>query len=87
MQSINRAILNPVFYATFMGTLFLLPLSTWFQYNAGGTSRAFLFLLSASLVYAVGTFGVTIFGNVPLNETLDKFDIQSASTVEVEESA
>ncbi len=83
IQSINREILNPVFYATFMGTFFLLPLSTWLEYNADGASKRFLFLLAATSVYAIGTFGVTIAGNVPLNEALDKFNIQAASAEEL----
>ena len=76
MQSINRAILNPVFFMTFMGTLVLLPISTWLSYD----SARFGYFLAATIVYAVGVFGVTIAGNVPLNEALDKFNIGAAST-------
>jgi uncharacterized membrane protein len=78
MQSINKVVLNPVFFASFMGTLFLLPLSCWLHYRAGA-SQSFLFLLAAAFVYAIGVFGVTIFGNVPLNEALARFDLSSAS--------
>ncbi|OQP47851.1 hypothetical protein A4H97_30545 [Niastella yeongjuensis] len=78
MQSINREILNPVFFMSFMGTLVLLPLSTWLQYNPSAPLRFYL-LLGATLVYGVGTFGVTFFGNVPLNNALDAFHIPSAS--------
>jgi uncharacterized membrane protein len=78
MQSINREILNPVFFMSFMGTLILLPLSTWVQYSNPAPVRFYL-LLGATLVYGVGTFGVTIFGNVPLNNMLDAFHIQSGS--------
>jgi uncharacterized membrane protein len=78
MQSINREILNPVFFMSFMGTLVLLPLSTWLQYNPSAPLRFYL-LLGATLVYGVGTFGVTMFGNVPLNNALDAFHLQSAS--------
>nr|WP_121274239.1 anthrone oxygenase family protein [Pedobacter schmidteae] len=83
MQSINRAILNPVFFASFIGTLLLLPLSTWLQYQSGGRCIAFYLLFAATLVYAIGTFGVTITGNVPLNEALDKFNVKSASIEEI----
>ena len=82
MQSINRAILNPMFFATFIGTLLLLPASTWLQYY-NGNSKCFLFLLAATLIYAVGVFGVTIFGNVPLNEALDKFSLNSSSAEDI----
>jgi uncharacterized membrane protein len=78
MQSINRVILNPLFFATFMGTLVLLPLSTWLSYREPGSVGG-MFLLAASAVYIIGVFGVTIGGNVPLNDALDAFDIKSAS--------
>lgn len=82
MQSMNREILNPVFFMSFMGTLFLLPLSTWLQYNHAAPTRFYL-LLGATLVYGIGTFGVTIFGNVPLNNMLDAFHIQGVSPEEL----
>jgi uncharacterized membrane protein len=78
MQSINREILNPVFFMSFMGTLILLPVSTWMQYSNPVPARFYL-MLAATIVYAVGTFGVTIMGNVPLNNALDGFNLQSAS--------
>ena len=59
MQSINRAILNPVFFATFIGTLLLLPVSTWLQYNEGA-SKSFSFLLAATLIYAIGVFECSV---------------------------
>lgn len=78
MQSINRVILNPVFYMTFMGTLLLLPLSAWLSYHQEPAIR-FWYFLAAAIVYIVGVFGVTIGGNVPLNEALDKFNLAGAS--------
>lgn len=82
MQSINREILNPVFFASFMGTLVLLPISAWLQYRTGISLSAHL-LLAAAVTYAIGVFGVTIFGNVPLNNALDKFDLHTASAVDM----
>jgi uncharacterized membrane protein len=79
MQSINREILNPLFFMSFMGTLILLPLSTLLQYSQPVSLRFYL-LVAATLVYGIGTFGVTILGNVPLNNALDAFNIQSASS-------
>jgi uncharacterized membrane protein len=78
MQAINKAILNPVFFAGFMGTLILLPISAWFSYSQPASPR-FVLLLIASLAYAIGVFGVTIMGNVPLNETLAAVDLKAAS--------
>jgi uncharacterized membrane protein len=82
MQSINNAILNPIFFASFIGTLILLPASTYVQYEYGSSSK-FILLLIASLLYATGVFGVTIFGNVPLNEMLAKVDFQNISIEDI----
>jgi uncharacterized membrane protein len=82
MQSINREILNPLFFMSFMGTLILLPLSTWLQFSHPVSLRFYL-LLAATLVYAIGVFGVTMAGNVPLNNALDGFHIQAASAEEI----
>src|SRR5438105_15298485 len=50
MQSINRAILNPVFFMSFMGTLLLLPLSTYLHYRQPNRSLFYL-LLMATILY------------------------------------
>lgn len=82
MQSINRAILNPAFFAAFFGALVLLPLAAWLNYNPLNVWR-FRLLAVAALLYAAGLFGVTVFGNVPLNEMLDKFDVANASATDI----
>ncbi len=79
MQSINEAIQNPVFFISFMGSVVILPYSTWLCYKNGDTTLWYL-MLAATLLYGVGVFGVTVIGNVPLNEALAKFDLNSAST-------
>jgi uncharacterized membrane protein len=79
MQSINVAILNPLFFLSFMGTLVLLPVCTYLHYQQPG----FTLLLSATIIYVVGSFGVTIFGNVPLNEMLAQVDLQDASPEQI----
>lgn len=73
MQSINRAILNPAFFLIFFGSPVLLAVSAIQQYNSGAL---FWYLLAATIVYLIGTFGVTAFGNVPLNDALDVIDLQ-----------
>lgn len=78
MQSMNRAIQNPVFFTCFFGTALLLPLSAYL-YDEPPLSVRFWLLLAATVVYLSGVLGVTIFGNVPLNEALDAFQLQSAS--------
>ncbi|MCS3869633.1 putative membrane protein [Chryseobacterium ginsenosidimutans] len=82
MQSINREILNPVFFMSFMGTAFLLPIST-FIYR--GQHPVFLLLLLATLAYLLGVFAVTMFGNVPLNDQLDKFDMANSTAQKIKE--
>lgn len=68
MQSINRGIQNPAFFLIFFGSLILLVASTVQQYQTGLT---FWFLVAATLTYLLGTFSITAFGNVPLNNSLD----------------
>lgn len=80
MQKTNRAILNPVFFASFFGAPIFLIISTVFHYHQ---SSRFWFLLAATIVFLVGTFGVTMFGNVPLNNRLDHFDSESATDEEI----
>ena len=80
MQSINRAILNPFFFISFMGSVFLLPLCAFLHYGKPFPGT-FVFLLIALVSYVLGVFGVTMFGNVPLNNALDVCDVSSASEV------
>jgi uncharacterized membrane protein len=69
MQSINRAVINPLFLGVFLGTaaacipLGILALFMW-QHPAAQ------YLFAGSLLYLVGTFLVTIVRNVPLNDAL-----------------
>ena len=79
MQATNRAIQNPIFFAAFFGAPLLLIISTVLHYNQ---TTLFAFLLAAAVIYLIGTFGVTIFGNVPMNNTLDRFDLESATKEE-----
>jgi uncharacterized membrane protein len=82
MQSINVAIQNPLFFASFMGTLFLLPISAYLNFTSIQSPR-FLLLLAAAIVYSIGSFGVTIFGNVPLNDMLANVDLKTAAIDEI----
>jgi uncharacterized membrane protein len=75
MQSINREIQNPFFFSCFIGAALLLPLTTYLNTGVG---LRFWFLLAASIVYIVGVFGVTVAGNVPLNNMVDALNIKTA---------
>lgn len=69
MQSINIKAINPLFMTVLFGTavacifLAVLSLLKWHQPGAA-------YLLLGSLLYLVGTVGVTIAFNVPLNDAL-----------------
>ena len=79
MQSINEAIQNPLFFLSFMGAVILLPVGCFLHYQ----QPRFTLLLWATIVYLIGAFAVTIFGNVPLNETLAQFNLKSATMAEI----
>jgi uncharacterized membrane protein len=82
MQSINREIQNPLFFSCFIGAALLLPLATFLQLGSPLTLRFWL-LVAASGVYLFGVFGVTVAGNVPLNNALDAIDLESADTFQL----
>jgi uncharacterized membrane protein len=83
-QSINQSIQNPYFFLSFMGSLVLLPIASWLSYRHYNGSAVY-FLLSATIVYVIGVFGVTLFCNVPLNEQLANFSISKATETEIAE--
>jgi uncharacterized membrane protein len=78
MQAMNRAILNPAFFSAFFGALLLLPLSAYLHYHHHPSPRFWL-LVAASILYGIGVFGITMVGNVPLNDRVDAFPLSSAS--------
>lgn len=82
MQSINKEILNPFFFVSFIGTLIILPVTTFYS-KSHSSSVCFYLLLASSLSYLIGVIGVTAFGNIPLNNSLEKFDVLSANASEL----
>lgn len=81
-QSINKAIQNPLFFSSFIGSLIFLLITCFLQYR-DGISTSFYWLVFATVVYLIAVFGVTVFLNVPLNEQLDKFQINTATAEEI----
>lgn len=81
MQQINRAIINPGFVVPFFLTPIAL-LAAAFAQRRAGNDRAALLLAAATGVYVVGLLGVTMAGNVPLNNALEAFDLPGASADE-----
>ncbi len=69
MQSINVVVLNRSFLGTFIGTALISASIAVAAVVTWGTSAAPWFLAGA-LSYFVGTFIVTAWGNVPLNDRL-----------------
>ncbi len=74
LQSMNRVILNPVFYLIFICPILTLPLTTILNYNSQ-SSLVFILLLVATTLYLTGAFVITIIGNIPLNNLLHKNDL------------
>jgi len=78
LQSMNRVILNRIFYTVFICPVFMLPLATVLNYNSAN-SLVFTLLLIASIIYLLGVFIITAAGNIPLNNVLDKSDLENFS--------
>lgn len=82
MQSINKEIVNPIFLLSFLGTMILLPVISFMNYTVPVSGR-FQYLLFATIVYAIGVLGITFFGNIPLNNSLATFNLDSSSISEL----
>ena len=71
MQSINVAVINPVFLGVFLGTAVACAIAiieALLHWSAPGSAC----LLAGGALYVVGTFLVTMLFNVPLNDALAK---------------
>jgi uncharacterized membrane protein len=75
-QEMNRTLLNPLFFTVFFGPFFL-NLINLYLFKDMDTSFIWL-LIIATVLYFLGVVIVTIAGNVPLNELLDKTDLTTA---------
>jgi uncharacterized membrane protein len=73
MQRINIVVINPWFMGAFMGTLLLSIACVVVAVMAGSAA-----LLAGGLLYALGTFGVTMAFNVPRNNRLARLDAASS---------
>ena len=76
MNSINRVILNPVFFLAFFGTGLLCLVLLVSQLDAP-------LIVAGALLYLVGSLGVTMVCNVPLNDKLAKV-LPSATDMETQ---
>lgn len=78
MQSINVSIVNPVFVVPFMLTPVIVLVAAIAEWRAGNERRAVV-LGAAAAAYVVGVLGVTIGGNIPLNDSLDQFVLDGST--------
>jgi uncharacterized membrane protein len=84
MQAINAAIQNPLFFTCFLGTSLMLPVCCYFDYQQSGLSVKSLMLIASTLLYLIGVAGVTMVGNVPLNDYLAGNDIANRPPEELQ---
>jgi uncharacterized membrane protein len=82
LQSMNRVILNNTFRIIFIGSILAVAIVPIFYFNLYPENIFWLFI-TAFIIYWVGAFGVTIFGNIPLNEILDKTSLETFSLEEL----
>jgi uncharacterized membrane protein len=81
-QSMNRVILNNAFRIVFAGAIIAVALVPVFYFNLYPKNIFWLFVFTF-IIYWIGAFGVTILGNIPLNEILDKANLESISFEEI----
>ncbi|MEO1029978.1 MAG: DUF1772 domain-containing protein [Bacteroidota bacterium] len=79
----NRVILNPTFFAVFLGPFFL-GLVNLFLFKNVPTTIWWMLLVAVS-VYVSGVVLVTVFGNVPLNDMIDKHNLETLNQVELKD--
>ena len=77
MQHINRTVIRTQFVA---GILLIAPLSILFAFYSWRTfdGIALLAILTAPIVYVPTVFLMTVFGNVPMNNKLERLDHASS---------
>ena len=80
----NLVILNNAFRLVFTGALIAVALVPVFYFDLYPKNIFWVFVLTL-VIYWIGAFGVTILGNIPMNEILDKTNLESISSEEVKE--
>jgi uncharacterized membrane protein len=78
MQSINVTVLNRLFLGVFIGTAAVslaLVVAAVLHWDGDAVYR-----LAGGLLYLIGSFAVTVFGNVPLNRKLAALDAAADSS-------
>jgi len=76
-QQMNRSIINPTFISVFFGPFIVQAISLFLLKQS--THTITVLIGSTILLYFFGVVIVSISGNVPLNEILDKTNLEEAS--------
>lgn len=82
-KSMNKVILNPLFFIVFILPIFTIPISTYLSFDYT-KNYVFELLLISSIIYFTGVFLVTVLGNISLNELLDRTDLNKLSQKELD---
>ena len=80
MQSINKIILRPVFFLVFIGTPIMCAVVILLGLISNNATNYYYAYL-ASLIFIIGSFGVTIIKNVPMNNSLRDLNIEDEGSV------
>jgi len=80
-QAMNRAIINGKFLIVFFAPTILLFVNAYLFKDSG---MSYWLFLGAAILFFVGIGLITIFGNVPLNEILDKAPLETLSGIELQ---
>lgn len=75
-QQINRTIINPLFLLVFLTPFLFSGIGTFLLRSQ---SNVFWLLVAATIIYLLGLVLVTMMGNLPLNEILDKTELSNIS--------
>jgi len=85
MQSMNREILNPWFFIIFFGPMVMMIVSSFGLFKTDH-DQGFIWVFVATIIYIVGLIGITAFGNVPMNNTLDAIDLSKLTLEQLRET-
>ncbi len=79
-QHMNRAILNPLFFIVIAGPLFL-SFAAFYFYKSNPKIISRL-TTAAIVIYFLGVFLITLLGNLPLNDLVEKTDLTNISLID-----
>ena len=82
-KSMNKVILNPLFFIVFILPILTIPISTYLSFDST-KNYVFELLLISSIIYFTGVFLFTVLGNIPLNELLDRTNLNKLSQKELD---